>query len=227
MLLAMLTATTLTLEVSAQAIFSNAITGSNPGASNPFTSGQIVDANLTVSGIGRSGGITTSSAIDRYSATGWNSTSFDGNDYFSWTLTPGSGFQLDLVSLVYSGQASGTGPTTFAFRSSLDSFSANIGAPSATGTTISLSNASFQNLTTPVEFRLYGWNASSATGTFSVNDFTFNGSVSAIPEPSTYAALFGVLSLGLAVARKHRGRLIRVPVNAATGGDLRQTERGA
>lgn len=40
---------------------------------------------------------------------------------------------------------------------------------------IDLSASQFQNITSPITFRLYGWNASGASGTFSVNDFTFNG----------------------------------------------------
>ena len=63
----------------------------------------------------------------------------------------------------------------------------------------------FSGLTSPVEFRLYGWGASSGTGTFSVNDFTFNGTLSAVPEPSTYAAIAGVAGLAVALVRK-RGR---------------------
>jgi len=36
-----------------QSIFTNPITGINPSLNNPYTIGQIVDANITVSGIGR------------------------------------------------------------------------------------------------------------------------------------------------------------------------------
>jgi hypothetical protein len=190
----------------AQAIFSNPITGTNPSTSNPFTTGQTVATNLTATGIGRGTGITGSNANDRYAATGWNSAALTTTDYFTWTLTPAAGYQLDLVSFSYTGQASASGPTTFAFRSSIDSFTANIGTPTVSGTTITLSSSAFQGLTGPIEFRLYGWNASGATGTFSVNDFTFNGtlSASAIPEPSTYAAMAGLLTLGAAAVRRHR-----------------------
>lgn len=195
--------------LSAQAVFTNAIVGPNPSAANPFTSGQIAASALSVSGIGRGTGLTASSASDRYSASGWNSSSLDLNDYFTWALAPTTGHALSLTSFVYSGQASGSGPTSLSFRSSLDSFSAGIGTPVTSGATLSLSDAIFQDLTTPIEFRLYGWSASSSGGTFSVNDFSFNGTVSAlsaVPEPSTYAAIAGLLALAAAMYRRQRQR---------------------
>ncbi|MEP7164080.1 MAG: putative Ig domain-containing protein [Ferruginibacter sp.] len=167
-------------------IFANTITGTNPNTSNPYTIGQTVNANITVSGIGRSAGITGTNANDRYTASGWNVASLDVTKYFEFTLTPNSGYRIDFSSFVYTGQASGTGPTSFAFRSSLDGYTANIGAPTATGTTISLSGGAYQGLTTPVTFRLYGWAASGAAGTFSVNSFIFNGNVFVAPPTATF-----------------------------------------
>ena len=49
----------------AQVIFENSITGSNPNTSNPYTTGQTNNANLTVSGIGRGSGITGSNGNNR------------------------------------------------------------------------------------------------------------------------------------------------------------------
>jgi hypothetical protein len=179
--------------VQAQVIWTNPITDTNPNLSNPYTTGQTVDSNITVSGIGRGIGITSANATDRYNASSWNTMALDTTAYFTFTLEANVGYEIDLSSFVYTGQASGTGPTSFAFRSSLDSFAADIGTPLASGATISLTSATYQNLTSPVEFRFYGWGASGAAGTFSINNFSFNGSVAAIPEPSTYA----LLGLGL------------------------------
>lgn len=162
-----------------QSIFDNPITGSNPNTSNPYTTGQSVNTNITVTGIGRGTGISGSNANDRYNANGWDSASFDANDYFTFTITPNGGYKIDFVSFEYTGQKSGSGPTNFAFRSSIDGFVANIGTPTSSGTTISLSGSSFQNVTSAIEFRIYGWNASGSGGTFSINDFTFKGTVPA------------------------------------------------
>lgn len=158
-----------------QSIFTNPITGTNPNTANPYTTGQTVNANITVSGIGRGSGITGNLGNDRYNATAWNTGGIDLNDYFEFTLTPNATFEIDFVSFVYTGQASGTGPTNFAFRSSVDGYVANVGTPNVGGTTISLAGAAYQNRTTATTFRFY---ASGGTGgTFSINDFTFNGTV--------------------------------------------------
>lgn len=185
-------------------IFSNTITDTNPSASNPFTSGQLVDDDITASGIGRGTGINASTAIDRYSATSWNTVALDTTAFFTWTLTPKLASEIDFTSFVYTGQASGTGPTSFAFRSSVDGFTTDVGTPTASGTTIVLTDAAFQDITSAIEFRMYGWAASGGTGTFSINSFTFNGT--AIPEPSAYSLIGGLLALGLVASRRVRER---------------------
>ena len=181
----------------AQSIWTNAITDSNPSASNPFTTGQTSNANITVSGIGRGTGINANAGSNRYNANGWNSASFDANDYFTFTLDANTGFEIDFVSFVYSAQLS-SGSINLAFRSSLDNYATNIGTPTSTGATISLSGAAYQNLTAPITFRLYGWGASAGTTTFSVNDFTFNGTVSAAVtgNNTTIAASTTTVALG-------------------------------
>ncbi len=161
-----------------QTIFENPITGTNPNLDDPYTAGQIVNSNITVSGIERGSGITGKDANDRYNANAWSTIGLDANDYFQFTLTPNASYEIDLTSFVYTGQASGTGPTNLALRSSIDSYATNIGTANVAGTTISLSAAAYQNLTTPITFRLYAWGGSG--GTYSVNDFKFNGTVTPI-----------------------------------------------
>jgi len=188
----------------AQSIFTNAITDLNPSASNPYATGQVVDAGITATGIGRGPTTAAESAANRYAARGWNAAAFDTNKYFTFTLTPNAGNAINLTNFIYTGQASGTGPSFFAFRSSLDTFTNNIGTPLAGGATIDLSGAPFQNLTSASEFRLYGWNASSTAGTFSVNDFTFNGTITAVPEPTSLALLGIAGCAGLVAAYRRR-----------------------
>ena len=186
----------------AQSIFTNPITGTNPNLANPYTTGQTVAANMTVSGIGRGAGITGTNSNNRYNANSWNTPAFDNTAFFTFTLTPNPTYKLSLTSFVYTGQASGTGPTSFSFRSSADGFATGVGVPTAAGTTISLSAPAYQGLTTLIEFRLYGFGASAAGGTYSVNDFTFNGSVD-LPEPSSLA-LIGLGLAGMAAAYRRR-----------------------
>lgn len=159
----------------AQSIWTNPITGSNPSSTNPYTTGQTVAQNITVSGIGRGSGVSANVGDNRYNLTSWNTTAFDANDYFTFSITPAANYEVDFASFVYTGQRSGSGPSNFAFRASPSNFGTNIGTPAATGATIDLS--SLQAVTTRTEFRFYAWGGASG-GTYSVNDFTFNGTVS-------------------------------------------------
>ncbi len=169
---------TFTLNGYAQSIWENDISTKNPDPAdeNPYITNQIINPNITVSGLLRSPSLMPSNADERFSARNW-STIEDLNLYFSFSLAPNSGYQLNLINLIYTGQSSGTGPRIFALRSSLDGFSTNIGMPTESGGTIDLSDVKYQNLTNSIEFRLYGWGASSSVGTFSINDFVFNGTV--------------------------------------------------
>lgn len=168
-----------------QVIFSNPITGTNPNTANPYTAGQTVVPNITVSGIGRGSGITGANTNNRYNATGWNVGALSNTRYFEFTLTPSAGYAIKFTGFEYEGQKSGSGPENFAFRSSLDNFAANIGTATAAGTTISLAAATYQNITQPITFRIYAWGATSGGGTFSINDFAFNGTVvSACVQPT-------------------------------------------
>lgn len=168
-----------------QSIWTNPITGTNPNTSNPYTTGQTFSPNITVSGISRGTGATGTNANDRYNANSWNTASIDLTAYFEWTLTPNSSFCLNFSSFVYTSQRSASGPTIFAFRSSLDGFVSNIGTVNSTGATIDLSSIAYQGINSSITFRLYAWGASGSTGTFSINDFTFNGTTSCGPPANT------------------------------------------
>lgn len=167
-------------------IWENSITGTNPNTSNPYTTGQSVSYNITVSGIARGSGINSTNANDRYNATAWNTTSLDANDYFEFTLTPNSENKINFTSFVYTGQASGTGPDNFSFRSSLDNYSSDIGSATVGGTNIDLSSSMYQGIISSITFRMYAWGGTG--GNFSINDFTFNGSVSPI-TPKYYQSV--------------------------------------
>ncbi len=170
-----------------QSIFENTITDTDPNTFNPYTNGQIVAANISASGIGRGSGINENTANNRYNARDWFSTSLDLNDYFEFSITPNSGYKIDFTSFVYKAQVSLQGPLFFTLRSSLDGYISNISSPiilnsglEVTPTPVDLTAAVFQNCTGTVTFRLYAWGGMATTGTFSINEFTFNGAVSCI-----------------------------------------------
>jgi autotransporter-associated beta strand protein len=163
-------------------IWTNPITGTSPGTNNPYTTGDSVASNITVSGIGRGSGVTGATGNDRYVANSWNTASIDLTAYFTFTLNPSSGYEIDFGSFLWSFQRSAAGPTNMVLRSSIDSFAADIWSTNTTSTSAlsvsnSLSGASFQNITNSIEFRIYGWGTTNSGGTFSVNDFRFTGNV--------------------------------------------------
>lgn len=199
----------------AQSIFDNPITDPNPSLANPFTAGQTTDANITASGIGRGAGIFGNAGLNRYNARSWNTATLDNTAYFEFTLTPNAGYEIDFVSFVYTGQASGTGPTNILFRSSLDGFTANIGTPLINGTTIDLSAAAYQDVSVPITFRVYAWGASSAFGTYSINDFIFNGTVS--PDCSLITTWDGA-TWTPALPDNTYGVVLNAPYSTATDG---------
>lgn len=191
----------------AAVISSNAITDTNPGQYNPFTTGLVNNPYITASGIGRGSGIAANNGSNRYNAKGWTETPvLDANDYFTFTLDAQDGYELNFSSFQYTSQSSDTGPAVFAFRSSIDSFASQIDLFSEYGATIDLSADPYQHLTNPVEFRLYGFLATGTSGTYSVNDYTFHGSVvNAVPEPQTWALVgTGSLLIFLNLRRKRK-----------------------
>ncbi|TAE39655.1 MAG: T9SS C-terminal target domain-containing protein [Sphingobacteriales bacterium] len=163
----------------AQSIFTNPITGTNPSNTNPYTAGQVVDANLDVLGtnIGFGVGLTSQATNDRYNLKAWPTGALSANDYIEFKLTPNNTFKINFTSLVYTGSVSTNGPANLVLRSSIDNYASDIATINPTGATISLSAAAFQNITTVINFRIYGYNAGSTTGTYSINNFTFNGTV--------------------------------------------------
>jgi len=171
-------------------IFSNAITNSNPSDFNPFTDGQTHHSEIAVTGVGRGPGIGANTGSNRYNARNWSLPSLDANDYFTFTLTPNANFEIDFNSLSGQWQRSGTGPTQFALRTSLDGFAGTVASGSITGdasaVNYNINLSSLQDVTSAIELRLYAWGGSNVAGTFSFNSFTFDGSVNATsvePEP--------------------------------------------
>ncbi|MGQ7946092.1 hypothetical protein [Flavobacterium sp. WC2509] len=169
-----------------QSIFSNSIVGANPNSVNPFVADQVVNLNISASGIGRGSALFGIDANNRYDAKSWGLLSFDPNAYFEFVITPNIDQKIDFENFEFTGQISLLGPTRFSFRSSVDNFASditmvsNIGSavPYMISSTVSLAGMSFQNVTTPIKFRIYGFAALAGTGSFSVNDFNFNGKVS-------------------------------------------------
>ncbi len=123
-------------------------------------------------------------------------------EYYSVTLTPQPGFALNLSGITFTIQRSATGIRTYAVRSNAggDNFATNLPASinpangnlsvqagnvfyyafdalatAQNGSSVTLTGATFQNVTTPITFRFYGWNAEASGGTFSIDNVVFTG----------------------------------------------------
>lgn len=124
---------------------------------------------------------------------GWPSGALDPTTYLEFTITPNTGYQLDISSVVLTmrrsttGTAAGSGPTSWSLRSSVDGYTSDLGSNSLTtgmqNFTVTL-GSSFLMRPTGVTFRLYGYNANVTTGGLSrlvMDNVTINGIGSVLP----------------------------------------------
>jgi hypothetical protein len=122
----------------------------------------------------------------------------DLTKYYEVTITPVTGYTLNITGIKFTLQRSGTGIRQYSVRSSKDSYAANLPAtvsPANTdlqvvtgnifqvldasttaevGSTITLTG--FTSISTATTFRFYGYNAEAAGGTFSIDDVVISGS---------------------------------------------------
>lgn len=154
------------------------------------------------------------------------------DNYLGFTVTPAAG-SLDYLALSFAyGASNGTTlanyTVSWAVFAGAAGFTANAGNQissgsftlasqgtnnvtafwAATPANVSLSSvAGLQNAALPVEFRIYYWD-NYTTGNNNLiarfDEISLSASATAIPEPGTYAALFGVAALGLALWRRRR-----------------------
>lgn len=124
------------------------------------------DPNISTSTITRSAALTAAANGDRFGSTGFNtSATIDLTQYIEFTVTPAAGYSISITSVVFLYQRSGTGPRTFALRSSFDGYVSNLGGALAGAdvTTTQTFNFAFSALTptcnVPITFRLYAYNS--------------------------------------------------------------------
>lgn len=175
-------------------IWTNPITGDNPGQTNPFKTGEIHHANLTVSGIGRGTLVTGLNSTNTYAASNWPTrTTLDTAAYFNFIITPNTGYRFSVTSFMYTATEVFRSPDSVALRSNANAnnFASNIGRATPAGTTVSVGQTSLSAATT---YRLYGWRARGGSRrNWSINDFTFYGSVlgSATTSLSSFGYVYG------------------------------------
>jgi hypothetical protein len=184
--------------------------------------------NLTVGafGIGNSFGtvatpVSTTSASSGYpgaSGTGniGNAVNIGGLDpsssaFYSITLTPASGYQVQLSDLDFGTRSTATGPQAYSLRSSVDNFATEITG----GTIANNSTWAFKDNTIatpllgpadqPVQLRLYTFGGAGNPGSGTINsrldDISISVGAVPVPEP---ASLAGLVLSGLLLVRRKR-----------------------
>ncbi len=191
---------------------------------NPTT----VSSGITAGSLGRGAGLTTATngGQDSINSMGFEtSTSLVANDYYTFSVGPTAGNRVNFSTLAYTDRHSGSGPASFSVRSSVDGYATSLLTYNISSTntsnvshTLDLSSVgTLQNLSSSVEFRIYGYNASGSTGTYRIlspsagTGLTISGTfvtAAAAPEPGTLALLgtVAVPGMGLLAARRRRAR---------------------
>jgi hypothetical protein len=117
-----------------------------------------------------------------YGEDGWPTGAINTNMYIAFTLTPNAGYTLNLTSIDLNmrrsttGSPAGSGPRQWSIRSSIDGFAADITTGTLTQNptptaTVSLGSA-FNNVNTPITFRLYGYDVFNNPG--GLNRFVYD-----------------------------------------------------
>jgi hypothetical protein len=200
------------------------VSGMNAAANNPFAAGTL-NSLIASATLSLGSGVTASATSNTFGGSGFNQTSFAGaistGDYLSFTVTPAASADLSLSSVsLLLGVATAVTNFNVALASSVTGFttsdaiwSFSFATASPALQTVALSGvAALQHLGSAVEFRVYGWRDTTGTTTFRIrdnsgSDLSLAGTVSAVPEPSAYAAVAGGLSLAVAVRRWRKHRL--------------------
>lgn len=181
-----------------------------PTTSDPsVVATNLTSNNLTISYVPVSGNDVLTAAPG--SATANAAATFTAAIYFSFTITPNAGQSLSLSSLTFTAAPGGTSGVTRAFyvASSVEGFSTanvlvtdttngggmSLAAPTYNPYTVDFtsiaSSALYQNLTSATTFRFYV-QVDGATRTVNFDDIVLNGTVSAIPEPTSAATVTGL-----------------------------------
>jgi len=121
-----------------------------------------------------------------------------GNRFFSFSVTPNTGFQTSFTSLTFDAGVGGTGLRGYVVRSSVDGFASNIATanivttrPNLVAVSVPLTGAAFQDVLTPTTFRVYSYTAFNGQ-TVDYDNVTVNGTTAlavAVPESSTMVLL--------------------------------------
>lgn len=190
----LLAAVAISATVSAQAFTATYAFEGTP----PVTTAATTGSNYTASAF-TSAGYTQTTTGNRFAHEGAPTADvLDTSKYLQVTVTPAAGYYIDVTSVTFRAQRSGTGPRYYAVRSSVDNYASNLPAsivpanpelevlPTnqfhyvndiSTGQNGSTVTPAIVDQAGPVTFRFYFYGAEAVTGTFSVDDVVISGNV--------------------------------------------------
>jgi hypothetical protein len=213
------------IQVSSAAIVAEWNTSGFSGTETTIPSSKVVTG-ITVTPIGIGTELTTSTGGGGLNTTSW-STALNGNsgNYYGFSITVGDDYELALTTWEFTARSSNTGPGNFAIRYSGNSYASNIATFSTSGSSYGIVSLNLSSVGILVngtyEFRVGlvdstqsdGVGTVDAAGTHRIMNYgstsstpssdpiNLNGTVSAVPEPTS--ALLGSLGL-LALLRRRR-----------------------
>jgi hypothetical protein len=175
------------------------------------------------------------------STTGFNTATLNSSKYLEFTISPNANYAMVLNSVSFYDQKSGTGPTNWVLRSSIDGYVADLNSPSSSSTNMpynALPNVvelgiNFQNINTAVTFRMYAYGATSAAGTWRIDDLTIEGSLFDVSNPIINASkqaisfqtiLTGTPSVSRSFTVAGFGLMGNLTVAAPTGYEISNSE---
>lgn len=174
----------------------------------PTTAGPLAPEIGLGSAIGfhASGSTVYSNPAGNGSLESWSSNFWSTGDYYQFQV---SSLGLEDISISWDQMRSSTGPANFDLSWSTDGVAFTAIQSYDVAVTFGTFSQSFAAVSgadnqTDLYFRLIQTSATGATsGTNRVDNVTISG-VTAIPEPSTYAVIMGVLTLGVVLYRRRQ-----------------------
>ncbi|MFO0808436.1 MAG: hypothetical protein U0746_07420 [Gemmataceae bacterium] len=170
------------------------------------TSATLLASNLTAGAISRGAGISADTLTNSINARAFVTGGFDPTrtDYYTFTITPNAGYQLNLNQVSIVAPVGSAGPTSLTLYNATGGAVLGTALALTQGATTSASYTFSLTTAAAIELRLYGTNASNngansqlgflstAAGKYGV---AIGGSVTPVPEAQTYA--FAGIGLGL------------------------------
>jgi hypothetical protein len=164
--------------------------------------------------------------------------SFDPLDYYSFTITPQPGIVYSLTQLNFAQNAHDAGPHNgprrFELRTNLlDNFLTTVGSFTTTRTGVPVDRtivfgAAYTNLTTatPLEIRLFGYDASGPLEEFYLHDNSVSGhfqleGFASVPEPGSVLLLaLGTAGAGVVNWRRRRAAAAFAGIESGAGPEM-------